>query len=63
MHTNNVRVSSCAGSTSGLEVWMALIIKDQADRLDYWLRWHFDLGASRVLVYDNDSVDTQVNSS
>jgi Glycosyl transferase family 2 len=39
------------------EVWMIVVCRNEALRLPYMLKYHFDLGVSRVLLIDNDSSD------
>ncbi|HRT05558.1 MAG TPA: glycosyltransferase family 2 protein, partial [Kiritimatiellia bacterium] len=39
------------------EVWMIVVCRNEALRLPYMLKYHFDLGVSRVLLVDNDSTD------
>lgn len=39
------------------EVWMLVVCRNEALRLPYMLKYHFDLGVSRVLLLDNDSTD------
>ena len=39
------------------EVWMLVVCRNEALRLPYMLKYHFDLGVSRVLLVDNDSTD------
>jgi len=39
------------------EVWMVVVCRNEALRLPFMLKYHFDLGVSRVLLVDNDSTD------
>lgn len=39
------------------EVWMVVVCRNEALRLPFMLKYHFDLGVSRVLLVDNDSAD------
>jgi len=39
------------------EVWMIVVCRNEALRLPYMLKYHFDLGVSHVLLLDNDSSD------
>lgn len=39
------------------EVWMIVVCRNEALRLPFMLKYHFDLGVSRVLLVDNDSTD------
>jgi len=39
------------------EVWMLVVGRNEALRLPYMLRYHFDRGISHVLFVDNDSTD------
>jgi hypothetical protein len=39
------------------EVWMLVVCRNEALRLPYMLKYHFDLGVSRVLLLDNASSD------
>ena len=39
------------------EVWMVVVCRNESLRLPYMLKYHFDLGVSRVLLVDNDSSD------
>jgi len=39
------------------EVWMIVVCRNEALRLPYMLKYHFDLGVSRVLMVDNHSSD------
>ena len=41
----------------GLRVAIVCIVKDEARYLDEWLAYHFALGVSHVLLYDNGSTD------
>jgi len=40
-----------------VRVWIAVLVKNEAQSLLEWLVWHFLLGVEHVLVYDNDSND------
>lgn len=39
------------------DVWLFTIVRNEALRLPYVLRYHFDLGVSRVVALDNASTD------
>ena len=39
------------------EVWMIVVCRNEALRLPFMLKYHFDLGVSHVLLVDNDSTD------
>lgn len=39
------------------EVWMVVVCRNEALRLPFMLKYHFDLGVSRVLLVDNGSTD------
>ena len=39
------------------EIWMIVVCRNEALRLPFMLKYHFDLGVSRVLLVDNDSTD------
>lgn len=39
------------------EVWMIVVCRNEALRLPFMLKYHFELGVSRVLLVDNDSTD------
>lgn len=39
------------------EVWLFLVVRNEALRLPAMLKYHFDLGVSRVILLDNGSTD------
>lgn len=39
------------------EIWMIVVCRNETLRLPYMLKYHFDMGVSRVLLLDNDSSD------
>lgn len=43
------------------EVWLFLICRNEALRLPYMLKYHFDAGISRVILLDNGSTDATLD--
>ena len=42
------------GCPADPRTWMALLVRQQAREVPYWLLWHMALGVSHFIVYDND---------
>lgn len=46
------------GKSQGLNsVWVACLVKNDAQSLIEWLVWHFLLGVNHAIIYDNESTD------
>ena len=48
------------GNVSNINVWLATYVKNDAQTTVEWLVWHFLLGISHVLIYDNESTDNLI---
>eukprot|EP01041_Mallomonas_annulata_P002170 gene2170-4221_t len=57
MNTNKTKCRRQTESRTTNSVWLATMVKNDAQTLVEWLVWHFLIGVNHVLVYDNESTD------